>query len=621
MSETFFPINDLLRRKLQTGLVIFALALCVASTLFLLLLGDKIGFGILSMAQDRLTASFVSVFSNFIIFVGFLVFLVGVVIVSFMVFVMMAQRVRDIGLMKAAGCPNDLVFGYFMNELVIVSVVGCAFGVVLGIGADYASTNLLSIIGFHAAQEPINFWVALIVFVSFLVLSLIVGAKPVLDTTRIEPTKAISPSYYYGLTKESDFKGSTKAGISFKIALRSLFRRKSATFRIIFCLTAVFILVTVAIAGGLIADETTRSWIERGVGRNMIMIAHRDISNQYRLLLEKFYEARDTPSLNYTDEKYQITNAILERLSLIQDVKFEARLVLEAQVEEIEGWKIDPATASTIPVGDSRRGRSLIVGVEPEKTLGEWLLDGEFLNSSQGFEAVIGDSLARGMFSEPLNQSVKVFGADFDIVGACLDPINNGRVTYVPLKDLQNVTGIPACNIVLAKVEASANRENLVSQIATSVGAVDSKFEVLELNEILDNQVSFLGYIWSAIMFLPLFSLSAAALCLIGYVILSINEQQQEFGVLRAVGAKPRTVVKIVATQSLLVLASSYGAGISLGIIATLLILMPEPLVTGYSILEIAGWLLVALAATFIFSLYPAVRFARKPILEVLSQT
>jgi putative ABC transport system permease protein len=620
MSETFFPINDLLRRKLQTGLVVFALALSVASTLFLLLLGDKIGFGILSMAEDRLTASFLSVFSNFIIFVGFLVFLVGVIIVSFMVFVMMSQRVRDIGLMKAAGCPNDLVFGYFMNELIIVVFVGCLLGVAFGIAADYASTNLLNSMGFSVVQEPINFWVALIVFLLFLALSLIVGAKPVLDATRIEPTKAVSPSYYYGLRKESDFKGSAKAGLSFKIALRSLFRRKSATLRIIFCLTAVFILATVAIAGGLIANQTTRSWVERGVGKDIVLIAHRDTCSAYSFLLKKFYEARESPQFNYTDDRYQITEALLNRLDMLQSIRTESRLVLEAQVKEIEGWTIDPETAVTKPVGDSRQGKSLVVGVEPQRVLGEWLLDGSFLNNSEAYEAVVGDSLARRMFSEPLNQSVELFGNSFDIVGACLDPVDNGMVVYVPLRVLENVTGFPRPNVIMARVEASADGASVIGQIREAVLAVDSDFEVLELNEVLDRAVGFIGFLWSTIMFVPLFSLSAAALCLIGYVILSINEQRQEFGVLRAVGAKPGTVVKIVATQNALILASSYAIGISLGIMTTLLILMPDPLVTSYTLLEIAGWLLLALAGTFIFSLYPAIRFARKPILEIMAQ-
>jgi hypothetical protein len=75
-------------------------------------------------------------------------------------------------------------------------------------------------------------------------------------------------------------------------------------------------------------------------------------------------------------------------------------------------------------------------------------------------------------------------------------------------------------------------------------------------------------------------------------------------------------VVNIIATQTLLVLLSSCAVGISFGIMITLMILIPDPVVTSFTVLEISGWLLTALTAMFLLGLYPAIRFARKPILE-----
>jgi len=622
MSETSFPINDLLRRKLQTSLIVISLTSCVASTLFLLLFSEKIGFGISLMVESKLTAGFSTIFSRFIIFTGLLIFVVGAVIMSFMVFVMMSQRVRDIGLMRAAGCPNDVIFGYFMTELLVVTVVGCFLGVVLGILADFASTNLFSSFGFQISQKPINFWLVLLVFGLFFALALIFGAKPILDTTKVAPAKALSPSYHFGVSKESGFRVTSKSGLTMKLALRSLFRHKSATIRIIICLVAVFLLATVGIAGGIIADQTTKSWIEKAVGRDIVLIGHRDMCNQYKLLLSKFYEANETSPINYTDAKYLISEDILTRLnSMSSNISgIDPRLVLEMHVEELEGYEIAPGTADTYTVvGDSHEGNSLVIGVEPEKVLSESFLEGEFLKENQSWEAVIGDSLALGMFSVPLSQRINLRGEDFSIVGVCLDPINNGNVTYVSIKDLQNITGVSKPNIVMVKTNPSANRTAVLNYIRAEVKGLNSDFEVFDLNEVLDKNLSVLGYIWSTIMFLPLISLFAASLCLIAYVMLTITEQRQEFGVLRALGANPKTIVKIVSGQSLVVLLSSCAAGIAFGIIITLLILIPEPLITGFTVVEISGWLLTALAATFIFSLYPAIRFAKKPILEIIT--
>lgn len=618
MSETSFPVNDLLRRKLQTSLIVISLTSCVASTLFLLMFSEKIGFGISSMIEGKLTAGFSAVFSHFIIFVAFLVFVVGAVIVSFMVFVMMSQRIRDIGLMKATGCPNDMIFGYFMTELLIVAFVGCFFGVIFGILADFASTSLLNNIGFQISQQPINFWLVLLVFALFFALALVFGAKPILDTTKVEPAKALSPSYYFGLSKESGFRVTSKPSLTMKIALRGVFRHKSATTRIIMCLSAVFILTTIGIAGGIIADQTTKNWIEKAIGRDTIVIAHQDMCEQYKLLLSKFYEPKQNSQINYTDERYLITEDILSQIGSISNITcIDQRLIIELNVQELPGYIIETYTE----VGDSRSGKSLIVGVEPEKVLSECFVDGEFLKENQSWEAVIGDSLAEKMFTTPLIQRIALLGEGFSIIGVCLDPINNGNVTYVPLKNLQNITGVLKPNIVMVRTNPLANCTHILSQIRKEIKDINSEFEAFDLNEVLDKNLGFIGYIWSTIMFLPLFSLFSASLCLIAYVMLTITEQRQEFGVLRALGAKPKTVVKIVSGQSLVVLLSSYAVGIAFGIIITLLILVPEPIITVYTDLEIAGWMLIAFIATFIFSLYPAIKFARKPLLEIMTQT
>jgi ABC-type antimicrobial peptide transport system permease subunit len=620
MSETFFSLNDLLRRKLQTTLVIASLALCAASTLFLLLLGDKIGFGLLSMAEDRLTASFSTVFSRFITFSGLLIFIVGVVIVYFMVFVMMSQRVRDIGLMKAAGCPNDLIFGYFMNELVIIALAGCLLGVVLGVVADYASSFLLRSVGMQVVQGSINLWLDLLVFVIFFLLSLIAGVKPILNTTRVESVKALSPSFSFGLSKESDFKGVAKAGLTLKLAVRSLFRRKSATLRIILCLTSVFILITVAVAGGIVANQTTKSWVEKAVGKDTVLIAHHDVGNQYKLLLSKFHEPAAASPFNYADEKYFIPDEILTQLESISSMNIDKRFIIEALIEEVQVYVLGTETTGTTTVGDHRKGVSLIVGVEPEKALGQWFLDGEPLSEDGASEAMVGDTIAKKMFSNPLVQNLTVLGRNLRVKGVCIDPINNGNVTYVPLKILQNAMGISNPNIAMAKINDSADCAAVLAQMTAAIKAVNPEFEVVELRETLDASLGLLDYMWSTIMFLPMLCLSAATMCLVGYVVLAISEQRQEFGVLRAVGARPSTIVKIVGVQNLLILLSSWATGIAFGTMVTLLVLIPEPLVTSHTIIEIAAWLLAALIAIFILSLYPVLKFSKKSILSILAQ-
>jgi ABC-type antimicrobial peptide transport system permease subunit len=492
----------------------------------------------------------------------------------------------------------------------------------LGLVADFGSWSLFTSLGLQIPQEPVNFWFVLIIFAVLFAVSLVFGTKPILSTAKTGPAKAISPTYYFGLDKTPGFKVVSKSGFTMKIALRGLYRHRSATIRIVLCLSTVFLLVTVAVAGGTIASSTTSSWVEKAIGRDIVLIAHKNMTNQYRLLLSKFYEAQKDSQFNYTDERYLISADLTNQLRLILgNARLDIRLVLKVPVSEVQGVILGNTSADTKTVGRNRKGESLMIGVEPQDVLNEWFLEGRFLSEDQASEAIVGDTLAQKMFSVPLAQKIRLFNESFKVVGVCLDPIDNGNVTYVPLKALQDVTGISKPNIIMIKTNASSNREEILDQIRTVLAAVNQEFEVSDLNEILDKSLGFLGYIWSTIMFLPIFSLVAASLCLLGYVMLAINEQKQEFGILRALGARPRTIVKIVSGQSLVVLLSSYAVGIAFGIIITLLILVEEPIVTGYTVMAIAGWLLIGLAATFLSSLYPALRFAKKPILETMSQS
>src|ERR1035437_9824995 len=152
MSSAGFPINDLMRRRLQTSLTISILTLSVASTLFLLLFSNRLGVGIAS-TSDTLTVGLNAVFSQFILFIGVLIFVIGAVLTSFIVFLMLSQRTHDFGLIKAAGCPNSLVAGYFMTELLTVTVAGCILGIIFGFLMDFVAANLV----FSAYMLP-NFW-------------------------------------------------------------------------------------------------------------------------------------------------------------------------------------------------------------------------------------------------------------------------------------------------------------------------------------------------------------------------------------------------------------------------------------------------------------------------------
>jgi ABC-type antimicrobial peptide transport system permease subunit len=593
---------------------VVCLTLSVASTLFLLLCSSRIGVGVASVSENILTVGLSHIFAQFIWFVGVLIFVVGAVLTSFVVFLMMTQRTRDFGLIKAAGCPNDLLFGYYMTELLVVTALSCILGTVFGLAADYGLSNLS---GFAAYQNPPNFWAVPLVFVAFFILALVFGARPLLKATRFSPLSSLSTVQYYGLAAATVAKPFTKSNLTAKLALRSLFRRGTATVRIVLLLSVVFVLLTVSVAGSIIAKETTTSWVQKASGEGAVAVAHQKMAAQYLLLESAFVGTAQNVGFNYSDPQLAIPDDVIQQLANADGVvKVDPRLVVMEHVYEISNFTIDPETHATISVGDSREGDALVVGIEPGNATSAWFTQGRFLNDADEPSAVVGDAIAEQLFSQPLVQSMRVRNQQLAIVGVCVDPINNGRVVYAPLERLRNMTGL-STNIVLLAVNPSIDRAPVMAQIAQIVSG--SGLVAFDLNATVEKNAEFLGATWSNIMLLPVFTLSSAALCLVAYVMLAIDEQRQELGFLRAMGAKPGTVTNIVAIQSVVVLLSSMGFGLSLGTIATLMILMRQPLVTSFTIAEIAVWLFGALAVMFLLSLVPPLKLARTPLLKIIA--
>jgi ABC-type antimicrobial peptide transport system permease subunit len=627
MSSANFPTNDLRRRKLQTSLSVATLTLSVASTLFLLLFTSRLGIGFAALS-GTLTLGLSAIFSQFLLFIGVLIFAVGAVLTSFIVYLLMAQRTRAFGLIKAAGCPNNLVAGYFMTELLTITFVGCILGVAFGFLADFLAANIV----FSAYTIPsfISLLFAPLVFFVFFILALVFGLQPILKASRMPPINALSPVTYYSLTAAGNHQALSHSALTWRIATRSLFRRQSTGIRIVILLSIMFILLTVSVAGGIIASETTTSWIQTPTGNDAIAIAHSSMGNRYQQLLSNFTGPVITTAFNYSDPNLGIPETVIEQLNSLPSVGLvDSRLVIYGHVQEVSNFTVNPDNSETFPVGGNREGDALIVGVTPSQLVGSWSIQGRFIGDNASLEAVIGDSISHTMYaanpskrvalSNPLVQCIRYQNNSFPIVGICIDPLNNGYVTYVPLKTLENITSLSSPNLLLLKLNPSIDRNTAINQIKSTIQAQNSDLDVFDLNAVVNKDTSFLASTWQTVMLLPLFTLLSAALSLVGYMMLSVDEQRQEFAVLRAVGAKPRIIPAVSAIQSAIVLVSSFGVGITFGIIITLMILMTNPLVTAVTILEIAGWLLAALFGMFLLSIYPAYRIAKSAILKIMA--
>ncbi len=620
MSVTSFPIVDLIRRKKQTILTISGLTIATAATLFLILFGNNLGFDFSFLGRgDRLTSGFYNIFSQFILIVSILNIVTGPIIISFLIHLTMSERIRDIGIMKAVGSLRGSITAYFLTELSLIVFTGTTAGTVLGVMIYYLSTYFLNYLGFNISQH-LNLVAVIVVYLITIIFSHFFGAFPIIGTTRLKATEALSPVYRQGITFDLRTKIPEKLGYNFKIAYRNIVRRKSKTIQMISCLILVLTLTTVTITGGIIAEQTTISYVERAIGRNTVIIGHPIVTQKYIDLLSNFFEEKESAIIDYFNEDFFIPESLISNLNEISGItNVDPRLIFEHSVQEVPGVISDPIDPlHSLVIGGIRSGEALIVGVEPKMVINDWLLFGRELSQNDTDFAVIGDSLAVTMFADAQNQAIKVFEEilpAYDIVGVCVDPLNNGKVVYLPLNTLFQDSGVFGYNLVFIEVDAS-KRSSVFIDIKNQI--FGENLSIVELEPVLDEHVTFLESVWSLVMFLPLFSLVTAVFCLLSYLMLSISCQQHEFAIMRALGAKTKGIRNVVFYQGLLIVSISCVVGITIGLFISSVFLIPDPVITQFTIISVFVWLFFVIGFLCTFSLYPAIKFSKKKIIDSL---
>ncbi|MDG6222309.1 MAG: FtsX-like permease family protein [Candidatus Bathyarchaeota archaeon] len=620
MSEIGFPLKDLTRRKQQTTLTFVGLTITLSATVFLILFGTNLGFEISLFTQsNQLTSGFNSIFSQFILTVLILNILTGLIVTSFLVYLIMSTRMKDIGIMKASGCLENSVFSYFFTEISLIVIFSTLIGTCLGIISYYCSTFFLNVTGFSISQ---NLNIAAIILVGgiSIIFSHFFGALPLKKAAKAKPLDAMSSTYQQESNVSVGENFPSKLGFCLKVVYRNLVRRQSSTIQAIICLTAVFTLITVIIAGGLIANETTLSYVERAIGKNVVILGHSTVTGRYVDLLSELFESKPVEQLDYLDSKYAISEQFVGKLETIHGVTaVDARLILETQVREGLGVVLDPIEKSeAILIGGNRTNDALVLGIHPERVVNDWLFYGKKVGVNDQNVAMIGDSLASNMFDDATNQRIRVFEQSkvpYDVIGVCVDPLNNGKVVYIPLKTMYNDTGKNGYNLVFLKLDYLVNPQ-VLQQITEIVS--NENLDVVELDFVLNNHTRFLNNIWSLVMFLPLFTVVTAVIALFSYLNLMITGQQHEFGVMKALGAKQKTVSKIIFCHATIIILISGLIGIFGGLFITIGFLFPDPVISHLTVISVFILLVSILGLLCVSSLYPALKAANKDVLDAI---
>ena len=130
----------------------------------------------------------------------------------------------------------------------------------------------------------------------------------------------------------------------------------------------------------------------------------------------------------------------------------------------------------------------------------------------------------------------------------------------------------------------------------------------------------------SALVLASLLVVLVSGLGLVATLVLNVFDRTREIGVLRAIGAAPRTIGIHVVVEAVLIGLASWCAAIVLALPASYLLervtgqmFFRAPLDFTLSLRGALVWLAVVLPLAVVSGLYPAVRAARLAVREVLA--
>ncbi len=617
MSRVGFALKDLKRRKFHTTVSILSLTFCVAAMVSTVTVSQIYGLQITAILTGKFNIGFMNIFSGFATIITYLSIVTGGLMTYFFVSANMSARVKDVGIIKAVGCIPDQAFGYFASQLLLLVLISCVGGTVIGMGLGY----LLSYANVYGSgsisfNPSVQFWTIVEILFVYVVVALLLGIQPVVKAMKAKPADALFPYYLRGTSYKAVKSRFVRMSVPLRIAYRSLLRRRRATISTFVILSLALAATTIASAGTTVASQTTQAYVDRGIGENVLVVGHGEITAHYRDFVSQPFQTSDRPSVDYMDPKYSVPESTVEKLAAIQGVKVDPRIFLETDVHEIPTIMIVEMRYFTI--GDDRSTQAVVFGVMPQLMINNWMINGRNLNDTDKYSVIVGDSMASKILASPLDQRVAILNENFQVVGVALDPINAGMVAYVPLNALETKPNQPDYNLVLLKIDGSeaAQTRQAINEVLRGTG-----LESTELNPILNRYNTFFQSLWSTFTVVSLFFLITIALSLFTYMTLQISDQETEIAMMRVLGAKPTKIMRIMMTQAALLILISGAIGISAGLIFSLAFLISSPVISQTGLLAMSLWMLLTVGFLGASSLYPITRIARKNLAGIIPKT
>ncbi|MFZ5923021.1 MAG: FtsX-like permease family protein [Chloroflexota bacterium] len=547
-----------------------------------------------------------SVIGLFLVF-SFMALVLSAILTATMINGLLAQQIRQIGIMKAIGARTPQITGLYLVLIVALGLAASLIGAPLGAAAGRGFTGVIAqLLNLEIYSDAIPAWVYLVLFAMGLLVPLLVALDPILTTTRITVRETLND---YGISRDASASSLRDGWLSrirffdntLILALRNTFRRRG---RLILTLSLL------SAAGAMfMTGINVRSGWEASLDQSA------------------------------ADRRYDLE---IRFNAPVPAEQVDSLLANVPGVEKSESWNL-------MPVALNRPDGLEIVRTYPDGGHGSFtlrsfpldsdliatpLLAGRFLQAGDT-DAVVLNQNAWAFFPEvkvgdEIELLVEGEVKTFRLVGVIQQTLSPSAAYVLP-ETFASATGQPVDMANAVRIVMREHDEEAMASItrdvegALSAGNVSVKVTVSEA--LLGEAIS--GHVYIFIVALMLISAVMAVvggLGLMSSMGTSVIERTREFGVMRAIGAKSKTILRNIISEGVFIGLMSWVISLPLSLplsfgidylIGMMSFRSPLPLVV--SPIGLAVWVTLIIAGSIAASAYPAQQASRLTVRETLA--
>lgn len=532
-----------------------------------------------------------AVMSIFVVF-SFLLLILSSILVGTSIATLMVKQVRQIGVMKTVGGRSSQIAVLYLVMILILCIAAIVIAIPLSwVAAAEFFNRIAELLNLEISDHSIPAWVGLIQIGSGILIPLAAAAIPIIRGSRITVKDALDN---HGVSGRNIAPNPWAVRISqhplfneiLRLSLRNVFRQRSR------------LLMTLGLlaAGGamfMTALNVSKAWDE----------------NLNQLYTQRRYdlEVRLTVPTDATE--------VLDKIKRIQGVT------------DAEGWSYAATSAGnesdfeiTRTYPDKGHGSFNMQALPvPTRLLTPKVVEGKWLDDPHANQVVLNQgSRSSYKVGDRISLSVEGKASQWTVIGFTED-VGSPALAYVSLDMFSKLMPSTGKIKMLRIAYADRSRQNAVDKnrqveqlLEKENIAIASTTPVWQLHNAIAAHMKVLV---NSLIGMAILMAIVGTLGLMSSMTMNVLERTREIGVMRAVGATPSKIRKLVAFEGLFIGGLSLFAAVAVSLLLSTYLgrligsmAFRTPLSLNISFVAWGSWALIVIIGAYLATLYPAHR-------------